>query len=112
MISQRPLRSLWFRYWHYVTATAGGIIPAALGSCKLTHVENGVIRIWCTTHPSFMIGSRPSVLGRISEVVAEKYGKKITFQTGERSETEDEETIYVSREEVASHIHMEIETED
>ncbi len=98
--------------WKYILRDAGGIIPAALRECRLSWVEDGVIRIWCTTHPTYMIGSRPSVLDRLSEVVAEKYGIKMTFQAGERSAAEDEETIYVSRDEVAAHIHMEIETED
>ena len=61
---------------------------------------------------NFGIGSRPSVLGELERYVESKYGKSIYFKARLRESGERLDTRYVTDEELASKIRMEVSIED
>ena len=61
---------------------------------------------------SYMIGSRPTVLGEIESYIEKTYGKSLYFKARQKGGSERLDTIYVSDEDLKNNIHMEITIED
>lgn len=61
---------------------------------------------------NFSMGSRPSILGELERYVEKTYGKTLYFKARLRESGERMDTRYVSDEELAEKIHMDITIED
>ncbi len=102
------IRSEWGKI---VNGIGGSVRPCLLG----TVVEpsgDGCMCIVFDNAMNFEMGSRPTALHELEDYVAEKYGKKIRFQTRVRENTERLGKRYVSDEKLRSTVHMDITEED
>jgi DNA polymerase-3 subunit gamma/tau len=100
------------RNWKKILKDIGGILLPALADCTLEPVGDSGLKIWFTVKGKYMIGSREECLEQLTEYVRKNYGKEIRFMAELAGGGKAPDRIYVSREEVRSKIHMDIEMED
>lgn len=98
--------------WGKIVRDIGMSIRPSFRETVVEPAGEGCLCIVFNDSMNFGMGSRPSVLGELERYVESKYGKSIYFKARLRESGERLDTRYVTDEELASKIHMEVSIED
>lgn len=98
--------------WGKIVRDIGMSIRPSFRETVVEPAGEGCLCIVFNDSMNFGIGSRPSVLGELERYVESKYGKSIYFKARLRESGERLDTRYVTDEELASKIRMEVSIED
>ena len=98
--------------WGKIVRDIGMSIRPSFRETVVEPAGEGCLCIVFNDSMNFGMGSRPSVLGELERYVESKYGRSIYFKARLRESGERLDTRYVTDEELASKIHMEVSIED
>lgn len=98
--------------WGKIVRDIGMSIRPSFRETVVEPAGEGCLCIVFNDSMNFDMGSRPSVLGELERYVESKYGKSIYFKARLRESGERLDTRYVTDEELASKIRMDVTIED
>lgn len=98
--------------WGKIIRELGGVIRSSFRDTIVEPSGESCLCIVFSSVDNYEIGRRPTVLGEVERYVETTYGKGIYFKARLREGGERIDTIYVSEEDLANNIHMDITIED